>query len=58
MKGKTTKPKKTTQKTTEATTKTTQNRENETTSFKKGKEVKKRFWTAVLYPESAPEGWR
>lgn len=58
MKGKTTKSKKTTTKTTETTSKTTQNRENETSSSKKSKEVKKRFWTAVLYPESAPENWR
>lgn len=58
MKGKTTKPKKTAPNTTETEPKTTQKRENETSSSKKSKEVKKRFWTAVLYPESAPEGWR
>lgn len=39
-------------------TKTTEKVQNETSSFKKTKEVKKRFWTVVLYPESAPEDWR
>lgn len=40
-----------TEKTTQNTPKTTQNRE-------KGKDIKKRLWTIVLYPESAPEDWR
>lgn len=62
MKGKTTKSSKKEQKSVENRTKTIENNtkktENETSSFKKSKEVKKRFWTVVLYPESAPEDWR
>jgi hypothetical protein len=46
-----TKSVKNTEKTTQNTPKTTQNRE-------KGKDIKKRLWTIVLYPESAPEDWR
>ena len=51
MKGKTTKAKKIEQKPIE-------NNQKQQKTEKKGKEVKKRFWTAVLYPESAPEDWR
>ena len=51
MKGKSTKTKKTQQKSTQNTQKPTQNRE-------KSKDIKKRLWTIVLYPESAPEDWR
>lgn len=58
MKGKTTKPKKTKQKTIENTAKTPKIRENETSSSNKKKDVKKRLWTIVLYPESAPKNWR
>lgn len=58
MKGKTTKPKKTQQKTIENTAKSPKIRENETSSSNKKKDVKKRLWTIVLYPESAPENWR
>lgn len=59
MKGKnTTKPKKIEEKSPQTNTKTTKNRENDTSSSQKTKEVKKRFWTVVLYPESAPEEWR
>lgn len=58
MKGKTTKPKKTQQKTNKNTAKSPKIRENETSSSNKKKDVKKRLWTIVLYPESAPEDWR
>ena len=58
MKGKTTKPKKTQQKNIENTAKSPKIRENETSSSNKKKDVKKRLWTIVLYPESAPEDWR
>lgn len=58
MKGKTTKPKKTLQKNTKNTAKSPKIRENETSSSNKKKDVKKRLWTIVLYPESAPEDWR
>ena len=58
MKGKTTKPKKTLRKNTENTAKSPKIRENETSSSNKKKDVKKRLWTIVLYPESAPEDWR
>lgn len=45
-------------KNTEKKAKITEKSQNETSSSKKTKEVKKRFWTVVLYPESAPEDWR
>lgn len=51
MKGKTKKPKKTQQK-------TTKNTQNPTQNLEKKKDIKKRLWTIVLYPESAPKDWR
>ena len=58
MKGNSTKSNKNEQNLSKKQSKTTQNREIQETKPKKEKEVKKRFWTAVLYPESAPENWR
>lgn len=42
----------------ENTPKITQNEAKVTEKVTKSKEVKKRFWTVVLYPESAPKDWR
>lgn len=62
MKGKnaknTTKTKKSKEITPKTTEKVSKTEKNETLSSGKKKEVKKRFWTVVLYPESAPEDWR
>ena len=40
------------------TEKTTQNTQNPTQNREKSRDIKKRIWTIVLYPESAPKDWR